>query len=108
MRKIIAISLAVLMVAFLVAGCRSTTFYAANSPEGGSPANETPVVDFLEPQITTENTNPETEPFETEGPVKMTMEEIEAILGYGYKLPGESEYNGTIVTMLDKPRGQAG
>jgi hypothetical protein len=36
------------------------------------------------------------------------MEEIEAILGYGYRLPDKSEYNGTITPMLDKPEGQAG
>ncbi len=38
---------------------------------------------------------------------EMTLEEIEAELGYGYLLPDESLYTGTIVSRLEKPAGEA-
>ena len=51
----------------------------------------------MEP-VTTERENTETTAHtEPPGPVEMTMEEIEAKLGFGYKLPAESEYEGTII-----------
>ena len=41
-------------------------------------------------------------------PEEMTMEELKAVLGYDYKLPDESEYDGTIVCTLDRPEGEEG
>ncbi len=41
-------------------------------------------------------------------PTEMTMEELEAKLGFGYKLPDESEYSGTIVSKFDDSLGEQG
>lgn len=51
----------------------------------------------MEPETTERESTETTAPTEPSGPVEMTMEEIEAKLGFGYKLPAESEYEGTII-----------
>ena len=78
--------------------------------EEGGETRELPVSwkNQMEPVTTERESTETTAPTEPPGPVEMTMEEIEAKLGFGYKLPDESEYEGKITASINEDLGDNG
>ena len=120
MKKLFAVMVSLVMLLSLLGGCRSS----------GGPANGNGTVPeetkHPEPRTTepteastaeimttaveeqTAAATEETIVTEPPGPVEMTMEEIEAKLGFGYKLPAESEYEGKITASITEDLGDNG
>lgn len=99
MSKTFTLLLAIIFAAVLFCGCRGAVQTADNNKTNSS-ARSDAAEQNVEAPVEKENGDSETErPRSGELP----LEEIEAELGYGYILPDESLYTGTIVSKLEKP-----
>jgi hypothetical protein len=107
MKKLFALFLTVLMTASLFAGCGSSVCPAASN---SSSATEEVVPTTENPTEKDEATIDPAETIHTEPvfPIEMTMEELEAKLGYGYMLPDENAYPGSIISKYDESLGENG
>lgn len=107
MKKLFALFLTVLMTASLFAGCRNSVGPAASN---SSSTTEEVVPTTENPTEKDEATIDPAETIHTEPvfPIEMTMEELEAKLGYGYMLPDENAYPGSIISKYDESLGENG
>ena len=109
MRKPFVLSLALLMSVMLFAGCRATDGAAAGEIHSSAAEKTTAAT-----ELTMESEEPTTiDPGETMKvepilPKEMSMDEIRDRLGFGYELPDESSYPGTITSLLDDSIGENG
>ena len=110
MKKFVVVVLVVLITASLFTGFNSYAAGSAFDSDVSSSTEENTYGSQGLSELGMDTAADVVEPVETEPvyPIEMTMEEIEAILGFGYRLPEKSEYSGTIITMLDKPSGERG
>ncbi len=108
-KKLFVVMGSLLMLLSLLGGCRSSGGPAngnGTAPEETkgpelrtTEPTEASTVEIMTTAVEEQTAAATEETIVTEppGPVEMTMEEIEAKLGFGYKLPAESEYEGTII-----------
>ena len=110
MKKIFAFILAVCMTVGILAGCKNTADSAASFGDHTGVSTEKATLSSEAPTEKQETTIDPAETIDAEPklPVEMSMKELEEKLGFGYNIPDEEAYPGTIVSKYDDSLGENG
>ncbi|MBR6119996.1 MAG: hypothetical protein IKQ04_06740 [Oscillospiraceae bacterium] len=105
MKKMLIVVLVLLLTASVLVGCKSSVRPSAAAPKtpASSSANEQEAAGSVQTETEQATTVIPSDASDSDPilPEEMTMEEIEAELGFGYQLPDVSEHNGKIQCAAD-------